>query len=520
MINADNYQVDVNLWPDVQKAKPEDRQPPGGFSLGNTYLGGPLTTDAFGAKRAPSPWRLVENFKTLIYAMVARNRNAVTRIPLRLYADGSRAQGGKPRSACDPIRVSRHNGQRLSRAGLVSSAAVDQVFEVRNHPILSVLDRPDPYGYFNREKLIGLMVSYCDVVGSCYLYPEGPGWSGQPGKKGPPDTLWTLYSQYVLPIRKYGSPLIDRFQYFATGIAFDQVLWFRQNHSLRDPYGTGYSPTYAGENYRAQEDKFITMFDQVLGLGPRPQMIASAKDQTMPPGEDMARRLEQDLMRKQSGGYAGGVLVNRGAWDFTPVTWTPADLAGKELSEYDRNCLASIFDQPPTYYTVDTNLANLQAADEQHARQGVEPRCKSIAGTLTWLVQTWDPRLFFAFDSALMEDELSKAQVVQMRLQTGQTTINQENEEGRWPPVPWGDEPWMASSLKQPSMIIEGHEQGMEQLKAGLGSQPNGDDPKSKDDEPKSKPKDNAFKLKDESEEDGVERALQRLERELVRRAG
>jgi len=492
-------------------------RPPGNFSPGSNLLSGPSFTDAFKSRRGPSPWQLVEKYTSLIYAMVARNRNAVARLPLRLYADGSRAQGGPPQRHSDPIRVTRSVGERLARDGLVSPSAVTKVYEIRTHPLLTTLDRPDPYGYFTREKLLGLMVSYCDVVGSAYLVPEGNGWR-QPGAtaKGPPDYLWVLYAQHVLPIRTAGSPLISKFNYFAESLPFDQVLWFRQNTSLRDPYGAGYSPTYAGDVYADQEGRSIALLDQVLGMGPKPSMIATAKDPMMQPSDEDARRLEQDMVRKHSAGMAGGILVNRGAWDFQQANWSPADMAHKELGEYDLYRLASIFDQPPTYYTVDSNLANLQAADTQHARQGIEPRCKAIAGTLTNMVQQWDPRLFLAFDPALPEDEESKQRVVDMRLKAGQTTINQENEDGRWPPVPWGDAPWIPGTLKQPDMITAEHEQGLKQAEAQIENEttatqfqfgPEGET--ESDSEARSLPVDRM-----------IDRALERLEAELKRRAG
>lgn len=447
-----------------------DAVPPGGFSFGTSLLGGPQYSDAFQSRRAPSPWQLVEKYKSLIYAMVARNRNAVTRLPLRLYADGSRVQG-KPNRNCDPIKVSRAVGARLARAGQVSPAAVDQVYEIRDHPFLDVLDSPDPSGTFTRDKLIGLICAYQDVVGSCFIVPEGNGWREEGNRtKGPPLYLWVLYSQYVLPVRHAGSPMVDHFMYFRDRIPYSDVLWFRQNHSLRDPYGSAYSPTYAGDMYADQEDRQVALFDQVLG-SPGPSLIASAKDPILAPNDTERKRFEQDMNRRQAGGNARRLLVTNGAYDFTPVTWSPTDLAGKEVSEYDLYRLASIFDQPPTYYTVDTNLANLQAADEQHARQGVEPRCKTIAGTLTALARLWDRRLSFAFDPALAEDEESRAKVVDMQLKNGQITINQANEEGKWPAVPWGDEPWIPGTLVQPSMATEKHEQELESGKVAMESQ-------------------------------------------------
>ena len=66
--------------------------PPGNFSPGTSWVGGPFTTDAWGAKPAPSPTRLIENFKSIAYCCAVRNADAVSDVPLRLYMDSS---GGK-----------------------------------------------------------------------------------------------------------------------------------------------------------------------------------------------------------------------------------------------------------------------------------------------------------------------------------------------------------------------------------------------------------------------------------------
>jgi hypothetical protein len=459
-------------------ARAPDASPPGRFSTGTGTVGGPQYTDAFGRRRAPTPWQLVEKYKSLVYAMVARNADAVTRIPLRLMMDGSRVQGGPPNRACDPIKVSRSVGRRAAESGKVSSAAVDQVYEVRTHPMLRVLDRPDPYGCFSRRQLLSLMVAYQDVVGSAYLVPDGNGWDWRTGRVGrtAPEILWVLYPQYVIPIRYPASPLVKDWQYFADRVPFENALWFRQKMSLRDAYGGSYSPTYAGDVYADQEDRQVSIFDQLLGNGARPNLIVTAKDPMMPPGEVERLRFEQDMNSRQAGGNAGGLLVNLGAWDFTPVNYAQTDTAAKEFSEYDRNNLACIFGQPPTYYTTDTNLANLQAAREHHAIFGVEPRCCVLADVLTAMVQLWDQRLFFQFDPCLPEDDEIKARIVDMQVKSGLITINEANEEGRWPKKPYGDEPWMPGTMVQPSMAREKHDQGLAQGDAAMESQQKRDD--------------------------------------------
>lgn len=447
-------------------------QPPGRFSFGTQTYGGPAYTDAFKARRAPTQYQLGENYAALIYAMVNRTRDGVARVPLRLMADGSRVQG-KPSRACDAIKVSRSIGRKMATEGKVSSAAVDQVYEIRNHPVLDVLDSPDPYGTFTREKLIGLVCSYMDVFGSGYLVPEGNGWDwtvNTARRKGPPEHLWVIYPQYVIPIRLGASPIVDTFQYFADRLPLQSVMWFRHNYSLKDAYGAAFSPTAAGEPYRQQEQELVAILSQVLGIGPRPNLLVTAKDSAIGIIPSQKQAFEQDLVRRQSGGNAGGVLINDGSWDITPIDYPKADIAAKEIAEHDRNNLASIFGMPPTYFTVDTNLANLQAADVQFAMANTAPRLRTIAAVFTRLVRMFDERMFFAFDPPIPEDDEMREKVFTMRLASGRATINQVNEEEKYPPVEWGDEPWMPGTLVQPSMAMATHELGLETGKKAMES--------------------------------------------------
>ncbi len=450
----------------------QDATPPGNFSFGTQLLGGPAYTDPWKAQKAPSLTQLVENYSALIYAMVARNRNAVARLPMRLLADGSRVQG-KPSRACDPIRVSRAVGVKLAEAGQISTAAIDQVYEIRNHPLLDVLDNPDPYGTFaSREQFIGTIVSFFDVVGSTYIVPEGNGWDwrGPQGKsKGPPEFLWLIYPQYTIPVRQSATPIIQAFQYFQDRIPLQAVLWIRHNLSLRDVYGSSFSPTYAGESYRKQEQEMVAMLSQILA-SPRPQLLISSKDAMNEMGAPEAEALERDMWRKQSHGNAGGLMVVKSALDVTPVSYPPTDVAAKDIGMQDLYTLACIFDQPPTYYTVDSNLANLQAADAQHDKMGVQPRCKTVAGKFSQLAKQFDPRLMFKFDPGLPEDELTKAQADKIYFDAGALTINEWAEEKKYDKKPYGDEPWIDGSKKQPSMIQEEHESTLEQADQAMMS--------------------------------------------------
>lgn len=439
--------------------------PPSYFGSQSSTIAGPTYLDAFQAKRAPAGWELVEQYKSLIFACVQINALGVSRVPLRLMTDRTKGRGGKPSEVSKPRSIRRGQYSHLCRSGYLArtTATYQDVQEITEHPLLACLDQPDPDGYFSRQDLIGLMSAYCDVVGVGYCKIDSP-WPSMP-----PRYLWPMQAQYVQDLKRPGDPRIERYSYFAANYRADELLRFRPpSLSLRDPYGRGYSPTYSALQYAMLEDKYVAIQDQLLGQGPRPELLVTAKDAMMPLGEEERRRYAQDLIRMHSRSNAGRVVVTNGAVDVKPLSYSPTDLSGMQLSEYDLERVCNVFGVPVSYFSKETNLANLQAAESQHARTAIEPRCQSIAGTLTRLVQRYDPTLFFAFDPAVEEDKEREAKIVDLGLKSGRITINEANIDSPWGPKDWGDEPWLPGTLKQPTMISESHGQGLEQIKAGM----------------------------------------------------
>jgi Phage portal protein len=452
-------------------------QPPGRFSFGTQLRGGPRTTDAFGARQAPTPPQLVERYMSLIYAMANKNRDGCSAVPIRLMSDSSKVNG-KAAKISDPIPVSRAMGRRAAEMGLVSNAAVDRIEEIRNHQLVRLLDQCDPYGTFTKEQFTGLNITFADIVGFSVMVPEGNGWDWEMDRdgidldrrKGAPDYLWFLYPQWDIPVRTGRSPIVDTHYYFADRIPAQSVLWYRHNLSIVDAYGAAFGPTYAGEPYRQQEQELISILSQALGIAPRPSVVFTAKDAIQGITPDQKETLELDLKRKFAAYGAGGLYVNDGAFDVHVLDYPKADVGGMQIAQHDRDNLASIFSQPPTYYTVDSNLANLQAADKQFARFSVEPRLRNFCSVLTRLAKACDERLFFMHDPVVREDEEAREKVFTMQLASGRRTIDQVNEETQDPPVPWGKEPWMNKNLAQPSMLMQLHEQGMQQQAQALAS--------------------------------------------------
>jgi hypothetical protein len=264
-----------------------------------------------------------------------------------------------------------------------------------------------------------------------------------------------LASQYMLPVFDGRSPIPSSYTYGDRVFKPEELICFRDSLSLRNSYGSSYSPLYAAVEYAKLEDKFVSIQEQLMAQGPRPNLLVTPSNPDLPPGNDEKLRFEQELNMKHARGAQGGVIVTNGAWDLKPLTLSPTDLTGLKIAEYDLERICGCFGNPITLYTSETNLANLQAAQKHHATYAVNPRCKSIADRLTQVVRQWDRRLFFAFDNALASDRELEARIFDMEIKNGSSTINQVNQETGKPPVPWGDEPWMQNTMAQPSAIKE-----------------------------------------------------------------
>jgi phage portal protein BeeE len=421
--------------------------PAGGYSFGTTFVGGPNYTDAWKSKRAPSPAELVEHFKSLVFSCVITNADAVSSVPLKLYMNVS--DGRKPKDGLGSQEITKRQVEHLRSTQYVGgSAGVSDIREVRDHPFLMALDQPDPQGILSRTQLLKLISMYCDTVGVAYVQPEGR-------VSAPYRWLWILASQYMLPVFDGSSPIPSSYNYGSRNFKPEELICFRTSLSLKNSYGSNYSPLYAAVEYAKLEDKFVSIQEQLMAQGPRPNLLVTPSNPDLPPGQDEKLRFEQDLNRKHARGAQGGVIVANGAWDVKPITYSPTDLTGLKIAEYDLERICACFGVPITLFLSETNLANLQAAEKLHAVRAVNPRCKAIADRLTQVVRQWDRRLFFAFDNAVAADRELEAKLFDMEIKNGSTTINQANQETGKPPVPWGDEPWFQNTMAQPSAIKE-----------------------------------------------------------------
>lgn len=436
-----------------------------GFSAG-----GPLYLDEFHSKRPPAPYELVNEYKAVVYSCIRLNMNGVSRVPLRLYARTGPKQE-RPRRAYSEV-VSRRRQEHLRSLPHMIGRLGDRdaIDEITEHPFIDALNHPNPF--FDRELLIQHIVASMDVVGSAYFFPTRP-----LDRDGVPDItqardgmeIWPFQSQYVYPYKGFpketdpDSGLIREYRYFGDSYHPDALVRIRYV-SLRDPYLSAYSPLHACFEQQGLSNYYTAIVESILKSGARPSLMVSPKNAEIPMGEQERKRVELDINNRFTGGRSGHIWVTNGAIDVKPVSFPPADLAGLEISKDCRLKIANCLDIPMALLqSEDSNRAVAQEATYQHQYYAIAPRCRLIETALSeQLARPVDDRLFFAFDNPVARDEERDSKVWATLVSNGLKTINEVRDENGMEAVPWGDEPWFAQTLIQPSQQQEKHELGLE----------------------------------------------------------
>jgi hypothetical protein len=420
-----------------------------GYSIG----GGPVYSDAYRFRRAPSSGELVEQFKSIIYFCCWMNANAVSRIPLRLYAVTKRGQS-RPKSFNYPAPVKRGTAARLKALPYLTKtvAGIDEIDEVTHHPLLDAVQWVSDD--LDHNQLLQYTTIALDLFGHAYWWPFLDRWRV-------PQEIWPLPSQFVWPVMQTASMVPTAYQFGSAIYQKDELVRFRRV-APKNPYGLGLGSAQASIEYARLEDVFVSLQDNMLSNGPRPSVLISHKDPKGAFGPAERKRLEDDMEKRGRGGRAGGVFVVDGAVEMKNLSYQPADVGIVEISDYNLERICNAFDVPTTFFSKDTNLANSQAATEHHARNAVEPRCKAIAATLTRWTHSLDSRgdrnydrLFWAFDRAVIEDKQSEAELHKTYFAMG-LPLNRILLEIDQDPVEGGDVSLVPSNLTPLATLVAG----------------------------------------------------------------
>lgn len=382
-------------------------------SAGSFGAGGPLFSDGFRTKAAPSPDRLIDAFRGVAYSCARLNANGVSRTPLRLYVTTARHEP-RPRCLARPTTAAaRARLERLPYAAVTLARGIETgLDEVVDHPILTLLrtvNRSPDNPFAGLQSLLYYLELCKELTGQAY-------WKFDRDGLDVPSQLWPLDPR-TRPI-PFASPradgrVIDHYvDPFGEEMAPETIARFRFL-SPRNPYVASMGPTEAAYQQLGVRDKFEASVEALLANAFHPSAIVSAKNPDRPIGEDVKPRLESDLAKKFSRGRSGGVVIADGAIEYHPWEQPPTDTGGLEVSKEAKETIANCYDVPMTLLSMQTsNRASAEAGNYAHAVNGVAPRCEQLGEELTAWVRRLDAagslnwgRLILAFDNPVPEDE-------------------------------------------------------------------------------------------------------------------
>lgn len=404
--------------------------------------------DGFRRRYVPNNERLVQEYKRTVFACANLNAEAVASTPLKLYLRKTN-NGEKSLLQCGihtKKLTSKEIDKLAARADLRKTLrSFIDLEEVVVHPSLDLLHRVNHTPFLNGYLLSIYTQLYQDITGISYWVIE------REPLFGTPYNIWLLPSQYVEPVKEddsKSSKVIDYYSYFPPGVAKEirykpeDLIVFKMS-SLQNPYVEGVGFLEAAFESNEIDSKLVSLEHGLLHNEGRPDLIIAPKGDAAF-GPDEARRFEKEYQLRFGRGRQGGMWVLEDDVSITPINIPARDLARLEINKWSKNDIANAA-QVPFALIADAshNRQQLEAAEVQHARHGVRPRCcRNVAVLNDQFLPLYDETgsLFFAYDDPVPEDKTQKLQENIQLGMNGFKTPNEIREEYNLPPIEGGDE--------------------------------------------------------------------------------
>jgi HK97 family phage portal protein len=406
----------------------------GGQWTGTSYV------DSFKRNREPNPNELLAELKGVAWSCISINAAVCANYPPSLYVSTRRGQA-RPKCATKALPARVEKKLRASPRLVVHTKAADVLEEVTDHPLLTLLQQVNPI--HNQFDLWELTQVYLEVHDKAFWYLSRDGL-------GVPNEVWILPSQNVTPKRAPDSRnVVDYYQY-RTGareqrFAPDEVVFFRYPDP-RDPYLGGLSPLRAAFEQVTFLSTFAAFKNSTYENNALPAALVSP-DEVI--GEEERDRLETQINQRFRRGGAGRVMVAESGMKLALLSHSMGDLAALADFKATKEDVANAFHVPISFFTTNTNLANLQASQSLHMQLAINPRLQRRDEKLNeQLVPLFDPsgRLFLASEDPVPVDQNASIAQQTNDMKYGVVSINEIRSERGLPPVPWGDLPWLPAN--------------------------------------------------------------------------
>jgi HK97 family phage portal protein len=404
----------------------------GGQWSGTSYV------DSFMRNRDPNSNELLAELKNTAFSCASINAAVCAAYPPRLYVATRSPNEAEPR--CFTIPVEKKVEKRLRSLPWLPRhiTKANRIDEVLDHPLLTLLLQVNPV--HNSFDLWELTTLYQEVHGSAY-------WNLEFDGLGIPKNIWILPSQNVTPKREPDSPLLVDYYQYRTGtnekrFRPEEIIHFRYPNP-RDPYTSGLGPLRAIWEQQTVNSDFAAFKKARLENRAIPDAIVSA-DEVM--GEEERDRLESQWNSKFRRGGAGKVVVSDHGLRVNLLNQSLGDVALLADMKANKEDIANAFHVPISFFTTNTNLANLLASQSQHMSLAISPRLIRRDEKLNeQLLPLYDPtgRLFVASEDPIPVDADAALAQKELDLKYGVVTINEVRTERGLTESNWGNQPWL-----------------------------------------------------------------------------
>ena len=402
----------------------------------NEFFGSGAGSDAWRKQQTPTRANLINEYKNTVYACITENTTLVMSANLRAYRkqrQGQRMKSLWPIKTCD-----YHTTDRVTKAANLRLADGEQLAEITDHPLLALLDRPNPY--MSGRGLIEITQMFQELCGVAYWYVDK-------NAIGTPGQIFVLYPQYVHTIRDQATGFPLFYEYGIGGgkerYELDEVIPFVLP-SPYDPLRTkveGYSPLLSVFEQTEIYDFFNATQLALLQNEGRPNGILSFRDGI---GSDERKRVKHEFNQNNRRAGAGNVIVLDEEGSFTPISWAPSDLGRLKVGDTVSEAICNAYDVPPALFQKELGTYQSYAtACESHVARAIKPRLDRNQSILQmYLVPMFDHAdLILAYDDPSPKNREQKLAEDQTLVTIGAKTPNEVRKERGLPPVAWGDLP-------------------------------------------------------------------------------
>lgn len=417
-----------------------------------TFGGGSLSSgavDRYGRIKEPSQSDLMRELRGVAWACASVNAAVCASYYPRLYVATHEGQG-KPKTITKALTPAAEAAIRSSPHLPPYITKAMQLEEVLEHPLLALFRHVnDDLDQFDLWELTTL---YQEVSGCAY-------WRMHTNALGVPHAIQLLEAHLVTPRREgvNNTGPVQFYEYNATGLQErftpDDIIHFKYPDP-RDPYAAGFSPIRACFEQVVLSGHYTARRNAIMTNDAVPGAIVSPDEQF---GEEERYRLEAGWNQKFRMGGAGKVLVAESKLQVHLLERSLGDLALLAESKATKEDIANAFHVPLSYLTAETNMANIQAAEQQHRALAIGPRLKRRDEKINAkLVPLFDKsgRLFVMSDNpSLMQTDTARKQEEQ-DLKNGVRTINEIRAARGEQPVAWGEKPWLPVGLAQTDLEV------------------------------------------------------------------